>query len=103
MVKVSSETKQTHQGGLLTSNGTISLFLRDLMEEMKYQRVPSGGAGNKMLMLLEGKGDIYIQDRGYVFCCLSSVNCSISNQHPDTVCTNLFLTNLFLVVYHFTI
>jgi hypothetical protein len=62
--EVSSETKQTHQGGLLTSNGTISLFLRDLMEEMKYQRVPSGGAGNKMLMLLEGKGDIYIQDRG---------------------------------------
>jgi len=27
-------------------------------------RVKSGGAGNKMLMLLEGKGAAYIQDRG---------------------------------------
>jgi 3'-phosphoadenosine 5'-phosphosulfate (PAPS) 3'-phosphatase len=26
--------------------------------------VPSGGAGNKMMMLLEGKGCVYIQDRG---------------------------------------
>jgi hypothetical protein len=34
------------------------------MEEMGFERVPSGGAGNKMLMLLEGKGGCYIQDRG---------------------------------------
>lgn len=49
---------------LLTSNGSISPFLVAFMEEMGYERVPSGGAGNKMLMLLENKGSAYIQDRG---------------------------------------
>ena len=53
-----------HQGGFLTSNGAISPFIERLMAELQYNRVPSGGAGNKMLMLLEGKGDCYIQDRG---------------------------------------
>ena len=50
--------------GLLTSNGSISPFIGFLIEELGYTRVPSGGAGNKMLMLLEGKGGCYIQDRG---------------------------------------
>jgi fructose-1,6-bisphosphatase/inositol monophosphatase family enzyme len=50
--------------GLLTSNGSISKFIEELMKECEYERVPSGGAGNKMLMLLEGKGSAYIQDRG---------------------------------------
>ena len=50
--------------GLLTSNGAISPFIEKLIEEYDYVRVPSGGAGNKMLMLLEGKGSAYIQDRG---------------------------------------
>lgn len=50
--------------GLLTSNGSISPFIVKLIEELGYERVPSGGAGNKMLMLLEGKGGCYIQDRG---------------------------------------
>jgi 3'(2'), 5'-bisphosphate nucleotidase len=50
--------------GLLTSNGGVSPFLVELMAKLGYQRVPSGGAGNKMLMLLEGKGGAYIQDRG---------------------------------------
>lgn len=50
--------------GFLTSNGGISKFIENLMIEMKYERVPSGGAGNKMLMLLENKGNCYIQDRG---------------------------------------
>lgn len=45
------------------TNSNDILFAR-LMEEMGFQRVPSGGAGNKMLMLLEGKGGCYIQDRG---------------------------------------
>ena len=34
------------------------------MAGLTYVRVPSGGAGNKALMLLEGKDDVYIQDRG---------------------------------------
>jgi 3'-phosphoadenosine 5'-phosphosulfate (PAPS) 3'-phosphatase len=50
--------------GFLTSNGGVSPFLVQLMSKLGYQRVPSGGAGNKMLMLLEGKGGAYIQDRG---------------------------------------
>jgi 3'-phosphoadenosine 5'-phosphosulfate (PAPS) 3'-phosphatase len=54
----------TNPQGLLTSNGSISPFIARLIEELGYSRVPSGGAGNKMLMLLEGKGGCYIQDRG---------------------------------------
>jgi len=50
--------------GFLTTNGAISTFTEVLMKELKYERVPSGGAGNKMMMLLEGKGAVYIQDRG---------------------------------------
>ncbi|KAJ1434702.1 hypothetical protein B484DRAFT_446443 [Ochromonadaceae sp. CCMP2298] len=50
--------------GFLTSNGSISPFLAALIASMGFSRVPSGGAGNKMLMLLEGKGAAYIQDRG---------------------------------------
>lgn len=50
--------------GLLTSNGGISNFIVALIQELGFERVPSGGAGNKMLMLLEGKGAAYIQDRG---------------------------------------
>ena len=50
--------------GFLTSNGSISPFTASLMAGLTYVRVPSGGAGNKVLMLLEGKGDVYIQDRG---------------------------------------
>ena len=53
-----------HTGGLLTSNGAISPFIGNLLTTLDYTRVPSGGAGNKMLMLLEGKGSAYIQDRG---------------------------------------
>jgi 3'-phosphoadenosine 5'-phosphosulfate (PAPS) 3'-phosphatase len=49
---------------LLTSNGTVSNFLLAMMEKLGYERYKSGGAGNKMLMLLEGKGSAYIQDRG---------------------------------------
>jgi 3'(2'), 5'-bisphosphate nucleotidase len=50
--------------GFLTSNGSISPFIKDLIERLGFERVCSGGAGNKMLMLLEGKGAAYIQDRG---------------------------------------
>jgi hypothetical protein len=48
----------------LISNGSISPFIGHLIDELGYTRVRSGGAGNKMLMLLEGKGGCYIQDRG---------------------------------------
>jgi len=60
----SSQTINNCNGSLLTTNGRISPFLESLMEELHYKRISSGGAGNKMLMLLEGKGTAYIQDRG---------------------------------------
>jgi 3'(2'), 5'-bisphosphate nucleotidase len=60
----SATQSATSNAGLLTSNGSISPFLVSFMEEMGYERIPSGGAGNKMLMLLESKGSAYIQDRG---------------------------------------
>lgn len=50
--------------GFLTSNGGISPFIEQLIARLGFERVPSGGAGNKMLMLLEGKGALYLQDRG---------------------------------------
>lgn len=50
--------------GLLASRGSLSPFLRALGRELPAALVRSGGAGNKALLLLEGTGDCYIQDRG---------------------------------------
>jgi len=50
--------------GFLTTNGRISKFTTELIREMGYEQVKSGGAGNKLMMLIEGKGACYIQDRG---------------------------------------
>jgi len=44
---------------VLTSNGRISPFI----EGLGLTRIPAGGCGNKILLLLEGRG-IYILDRG---------------------------------------
>ena len=65
---------ETRRGsGLLTTNGSISPFVEALIEELGLERVRSGGAGNKMLILLasslasaeDGGGScLYIQDRG---------------------------------------
>lgn len=43
--------------GLLTTNGSISPFTSALLAQGGMERVRSGGAGNKMLMLLEGRWD----------------------------------------------
>jgi hypothetical protein len=50
--------------GFLTSNGAISPFIERLISKIDIPRVKSGGVGNKLLMLLEGHGNCYIQDRG---------------------------------------
>ncbi len=57
---------QKSQGkpGFLTSNSNISPFLSALIDDLGCVRVPSGGVGNKALLLLEGVGEFYIQDRG---------------------------------------
>ena len=49
---------------MLTSRSGISKFVAALIAELGFDRIPAGGAGNKMLLLLEGKGGAYIQDRG---------------------------------------
>ena len=35
-----------------------------MIKEIDGKQIGSGGAGNKILMLLEDKGDVYLQDRG---------------------------------------
>ena len=50
--------------GFLTTNSGISAFTEELIPRLGLERVKSGGAGNKILMLLEGRGVCYIQDRG---------------------------------------
>jgi len=57
-----SDKQKIKNPKLLTSNGIISPFLIEITK--KWERIGSGGAGNKMLMVLEGKGTAYIQDRG---------------------------------------
>ena len=58
--KVSGETERR----LLTSNGGISAYMQAVIDAANLSRVKTGGAGNKVLMLIEGHGDIYFQDRG---------------------------------------
>ena len=69
----SSANSQSEGSALLTTNGSISPFLASLLEELKIPRVKAGGAGNKMIMLLEksitsnkdvDNSFLYIQDRG---------------------------------------
>mmetsp|Transcript_26100 Transcript_26100/g.62893 ORF Transcript_26100/g.62893 Transcript_26100/m.62893 type:complete len:189 (-) Transcript_26100:98-664(-) len=57
-----SDGKDPHS--ILTTNGSISKFTEDLLTELKFGRYKAGGCGNKMMLLLEGKGSVYIQDRG---------------------------------------
>lgn len=48
----------------ITSNGGISDPTKKLITKIEGERIGSGGAGNKILMLLEDKADVYLQDRG---------------------------------------
>ncbi|GAB5365107.1 hypothetical protein AAMO2058_001028400 [Amorphochlora amoebiformis] len=49
---------------IVTTNGSISNFTEGILKELDFVRCKAGGCGNKMLLLLEGKGTLYIQDRG---------------------------------------
>jgi len=48
---------------LVTTNGSISKFVEGMLAA-GMERVKSGGAGNKVLWVLEGHGTAYISDRG---------------------------------------
>ncbi|MEE2829531.1 MAG: inositol monophosphatase family protein, partial [Myxococcota bacterium] len=58
-----SPTQAPDRKGFLCSAGGVSPFIEALAEELDMDCVPAGGAGNKFLLLLEGKGHCYIQDR----------------------------------------
>jgi 3'(2'), 5'-bisphosphate nucleotidase len=76
--KEEEEHSTRSTGGLLTTNGSISPFMDSLIEELETSRIKAGGAGNKMMMLLQQSinitnkekttnthhGHLYIQDRG---------------------------------------
>jgi 3'(2'), 5'-bisphosphate nucleotidase len=57
------DLSERNEQGFLCSAAGISPFLEGLLSELGFEKVGCGGAGNKMLMLLEGKGACYIQDR----------------------------------------
>ena len=48
----------------LTAPRDMSAFIVSLAEELCMKRVEYGSVGNKVLNLLQGKGECYIQDRG---------------------------------------
>jgi len=50
--------------GMLITDGQVSPFIVDLIDEMGYERVRSVASGNRAMMLLEGKGGAYIRDTG---------------------------------------
>eukprot|EP01063_Lacrimia_lanifica_P021752 TRINITY_DN2929_c0_g5_i1.p1 TRINITY_DN2929_c0_g5~~TRINITY_DN2929_c0_g5_i1.p1 ORF type:complete len:407 (+),score=130.16 TRINITY_DN2929_c0_g5_i1:108-1223(+) len=51
--------------GLLTTNGGISAFMEAYLAAGEGRaRLKAGGVGNKVLMLLEGRGDVFFLDRG---------------------------------------
>ena len=50
--------------GMLITDGKVSPFIVELIDEMGYERVSSVASGNRAMMLLEGKGGAYIRDTG---------------------------------------
>jgi len=50
--------------GMLITDGKVSPFIVDLIDDMGYERVGSVASGNRAMMLLEGKGGAYIRDTG---------------------------------------
>lgn len=72
------EEEHSTTGAVLSTNGSISKFVESLIAELDVPRIKAGGAGNKMMMLLQQSisvankeevskthcGHLYIQDRG---------------------------------------
>ncbi|GMI03129.1 hypothetical protein TrVE_jg3433 [Triparma verrucosa] len=53
-----------HPKGMLVTDGKVSPFLSQLIDELGYERINSVASGNRAMMLLEGKGGAYIRDTG---------------------------------------
>jgi 3'-phosphoadenosine 5'-phosphosulfate (PAPS) 3'-phosphatase len=63
-LNMNAKVKKEGQIRFITSNGSITKPTELLIKEIGGHREGSGGAGNKIMMLLEDKGDVYLQDRG---------------------------------------
>lgn len=63
----SNEVNTNMNGNFLTTNGTISPYVGELVESLGMNRLRGGGVGNKVMNLLEGKGDCYIQVRCFLY------------------------------------
>ena len=50
--------------GFLGSNSGISTFLQEMRDTLDLPNISIGGAANKALMLVEGRGSCYILDTG---------------------------------------
>ena len=50
--------------GFLGSNSGISPFLQEIRDTLGLPNIQIGGAANKALMLVEGRGSCYILDSG---------------------------------------
>lgn len=51
--------------GVLVTDGTVTPFLEQVIEELQFVKVPAYASGNRALMLIEGKAGAYIRDTGY--------------------------------------
>jgi len=49
---------------MLITDGKVSPFISQLIDELGYERISSVASGNRAMMLLEGKGGAYIRDTG---------------------------------------
>jgi hypothetical protein len=50
--------------GLLITDGKVSPFIKNVITNAGFNRVPSLASGNRVLMLVEGKAGAYIRDTG---------------------------------------
>ncbi len=56
--------KTPKQNGLLITDGKVSKFIEELINEAGYEKVGSLASANRAMMLLEGKAGAYIRDTG---------------------------------------
>ena len=63
-LNISNDHFKDFEDRILRTNGWVSSYFKSFINESNYSEVKSGGCGEKILLLLENKGDIYLQDRG---------------------------------------
>ena len=56
--------KTPNSKGCLITDGKVSPFISNVIEELGFEKVPSLASGNRALMILEGKAGAYLRDTG---------------------------------------